>query len=272
MKRRFLIIIVGLISGILVHAQTEVRDTLSERQRAIEALGSVTTESVINNNAVKPAYSLPNQMQPQSAVVIDKIRVKPFLLTPGMATIYGWESGRVVALGNVRSMPGLGAYNSGAIQLQQQFGNLSVFANMNAEKYGFYRSLITRYGISGSVRYDFNPHLAIVAFGSYYGGSHGYVPPAVAEMMSYSTFGGYLDWRINENWGVRAGAQAVQRPGYNTMRVQPIVMPYYKFSNGVEIGVDLGGIIYNAVDNQNKYRNNPTIAPPKSEINLPTRR
>ena len=42
-----------------------------------------------------------------------------------------------------------------------------------------------------------------------------------------------------------------------------MVMPYFKLG-GSDIGIDVGGILYNILVNANGgYRSNPTIAPPK---------
>ncbi len=41
-----------------------------------------------------------------------------------------------------------------------------------------------------------------------------------------SKFGGYLDYQINERWGVQTGVQTVQQVGTNRYQAEPIVTPY----------------------------------------------
>lgn len=70
------------------------------------------------------------------------------------------------------------------------------------------------------------------------------MPPLMLGYYGRSTFGGYVDYHINEHWGVQTGVQTVQQVGTNRYRAEPIVTPYYKINKKVAIGLPVGQILY----------------------------
>ena len=60
----------------------------------------------------------------------------------------------------------------------------------------------------------------------------------------HTKYGGYVDYRLNEHWGIQAGAQTVQQAGTNKYQAEPIVTPYYKLNKKVSIGLPAGQILY----------------------------
>jgi hypothetical protein len=76
--------------------------------------------------------------------------------------------------------------------------------------------------------------------------------------IDYPNFGGFVDYHFGEShWGVKAGAQSYYSLGSRHWETQPILMPYYRTSSGVDLGIDVGGILYNILENCiNKGNNN----------------
>ncbi len=171
-------------------------------------------------------------------------------ITPGQAVPFSWNNGEVVAKGEIRSFYGLMQIESGTIGINQSLGNLSIYAGVMANKYGFYNGLHTQYGVNGILSYQLAPRLSLTAFGEYYLGQPPYMAngmpmsPAMAGFYARSAFGGYVDYQINERFGVEAGAQAVQQLGTNRYEAEPIVTPYVKIGKKVKIGLPVGQILY----------------------------
>lgn len=186
-------------------------------------------------------------------------------MVPGVATFRLWDGGYAVASGSSASYPGLMGIESGSLSFIQQLGNFTFTAYGAADKYGYFRGLQTSYSFGGSLSYRINPKWAITVFGSYSTPLHP-VGMAMAGYMDAPNFGGYATYDINEHWGIHVGAQATRSLVTNRWEAQPIVMPYYKINGKAAIGLDVGGILYNAVknyqDRKSGYRSNPTIGPP----------
>lgn len=196
-------------------------------------------------------FLLSTSLQPN--IAYPKLELPFYSFTPGEATVYGWNSGRIVAHGFSSVYPGLMKIDSGSIVISQNLGNFSFYIGGMANKYGFFRGLHTQYGINGSISYSFNERLSATVFGTYYFGRppsmpNGMpMPPAMIGFYNTSRFGGYVDYEISDHFGVEAGAQAVQRVGTSKYEPEPIVTPYMKIGNGkskVKIGLPVGQIMY----------------------------
>ena len=169
-----------------------------------------------------------------------------FSFHPGQATLFSWGTGGIHAAGSRENLPGLMGIESGSLNFRQQLGNLTLTLFGSAEKYGYYRGLSTIYGFGGSLSYALSDNVGVTLFGSYYT-SAGIKQPAMAGYVSAPVFGGYVDWRIHPHWGVKVGAQSYRSVFNGRWEAQPIAMPYYRTSGGAEIGVDLGGILYQVI-------------------------
>lgn len=189
--------------------------------------------------------SIPNSPADQKEFAIADLSV-----TPGQARPFSWHNGEVVAEGKIQSFYGLMQIESGTIGISQSFGKFSLYAGAIANKYGYYNGLHTQYGVNGILSYQLAPRLTLTAFGEYYFGQPPYMsngmpmPPAMAGFYARSNFGGYIDYQINERFGVEAGAQAVQQLGTNRYEAEPIVTPYVKLGKKVKIGLPVGQILY----------------------------
>lgn len=179
--------------------------------------------------------------------------------TPGVARLSSWSGGDVTVSGGTQEMPGLMKIDSGVLGVSHSVGNWSFYGAGVVNKYGYFRGVHTQWGVTGSASYTFSPSLSFTAFGSYFPGTvpvlGGGLPMSPGMMGYYSTsgFGGYIDKRINENFGVMVGAQMVQNVGMRQFRMEPIVTPYLKFGK-VTVGLPVGQIVNGIVRNQIEKR------------------
>lgn len=185
---------------------------------------------------------------------------------PGFIT--GWNGGALTGSVSSTDLPGLMAIEQGGFMVTQQFGRFTASAYTEAIKYGFFRGFRTSWGFGGELTYQANDRLSFTVFGSYYT-SPGPMSPSMAGFARIPTFGGYADWLISDRWGVKVGAQSYRSMMTGRWETQPIVAPYYRIAPNANIGVDVGGILYNLLKGSSgSYRRaNPTLAPDIPSIN-----
>ncbi len=189
------------------------------------------------------------------------VQIPSLSFIPGQSNLYSWRNGSIIATGAQTAMPGLMHIDNGAIGIFQSYENISLYMGVEANKYGFYQGVHTQYGITGNLSYLLSPHLSFTAYGTYYFGIpptlNGGLPmsPAMLGYYQRSTFGGYINYRINERTGILVGGQAVQQTGTNKYQLEPIVTPYLKVGK-VEIGLPVGQILNGIVRDQNEKKRN----------------
>ncbi len=186
--------------------------------------------------------------------------------TPGAAWLYSGPAGTLYATGGEMHLPGMMAINSGALHFNHDFGPLEVSLFGSATKYGFFRGLETSWGFGGSLSYRFSDRWSITVFGSY-ATATGIMPPGMLGYVDVPRFGGYVDYRFADRWGIRVGAQSYRTSTNGRWETQPIVMPYFKINDKADIGIDVGGILYQVLmqtagDKLGWNRGNPTMPRP----------
>lgn len=193
--------------------------------------------------------------------------LRPFHYSmPTDGRIFIWRSGGIFGSGGSTAMPGLMGIENGSINFIQQAGRFTFTAHADAVKYGYFNGLQTSFGYGGSISYRFSDRVSMTLFGSYYTPLNAsMMTPAIAGYTSITNFGGYVDYRFSDRWGVKVGAQGYRRSDTQGIMVQPVAIPYYKISKNAEIGVDVGGMLYQILRGSGKSSRpmNPTIAPPK---------
>lgn len=257
MKRKQLLTLLLAVIPLACFSRTELHDSISFGQNKFEGIsmeGVVEPDSIsgVRNTeeyhyeyapALYPLFSYPFS-QPNAMQIPD------FNFTPGQASLFNWNGGAIVATGGTRSFPGLMQIDNGELGIYQSAGNFSFHVGGMVNKYGYFNGLHTQYGLNGSISYQFTPRLSATLFGEYYFGqpprmANGMpMPPAMIGYYGRSTFGGYIDYRVNERWGVQTGVQTVQQVGTNRYNAEPIVTPYYRISKKVAIGLPVGQILY----------------------------
>ncbi len=189
------------------------------------------------------------------------LQIPSLSFMPGQSNLYSWRNGSIMATVAEMDLPGLMHIDNGAIGISQSYENISLYLGVAANKYGFYQGLHTQYGITGNLSYYFSPHISFTAYGTYYFG----VPPTLngvlpmsPGMLGYyqrSTFGGYINYRINDRSGILVGGQAVQQTGTNRYQFEPVVTPYFKVGK-VVIGLPVGQILNGIIREQTDRRRN----------------
>ena len=250
-----------------VSAETpdSIRVTVPENMSQGSILAAPLPDSVAHYEAA-PSHRLPpplfdGNIGPQDSGD-SPFAIAPLSFYPGAATIAGWNSGAIYATGARSEYPGLAAVETGSLNFLQQFGRFSLSAHGDAIKTGYFRGLDTQWGFGGALSYQFNPNLSLTLFGNYVTGSS-IANPAIRETLSVPSFGGYLNWRAGERWGVKVGARAQRSYVTRNMEVRPIVMPYVKIGAS-ELGIDLVDILYQIITTASARRHhapNPTIGP-----------
>lgn len=171
---------------------------------------------------------------------------------PGHVSPFSWRSGNIFVSGETTHYPGLMNIDSGAIGVFQRFGDFSLSASGIVNNYGYFRGVHTQYGLNGNMSYRFSHNISATVFGTYYFGTPpvmgGGLPisPAMVGYYGASSFGGHIDYRVNDNFGVQVGVQTVQQIGTDHYRMEPIVTPYVKVGK-IGIGLPIGQIIHGLI-------------------------
>lgn len=214
---------------------------------------------------------LRSRLHSGSAPVMRAVRppVLPSFDFSGLASpsLFSWRGGSLSAASSAISLPGMMGMESGRLNLNQRFGNLSLTFWGGADHYGYFHGMQTSWAFGGQLDYRINDRWSLTLFGEYYSPLHP-LTPGMAGYMNVPRFGGYASYEINDRWGVSVGAQAQRSLVTNRWEAQPIVMPYYKINDDVKIGVDVGGILYNMARDWIEGSNggpigSPVIAPPR---------
>ena len=171
----------------------------------------------------------------------------------GSPGLFSWRNGSIILSEESVSYPGLMQVDTGAIGVYQGVGNFDFYLGAVANKYGWYRGLKTQYGLTGSFSYRLTPKLAFKIYGTYYLGApprmaNGLpMPPSMLGCYGYTKFGGYMNYDINDRFGVQMGGQIVKRAYLDTYELEPIATPYIKIGSGkkkIGIGLPVGQILY----------------------------
>ncbi len=266
--KHILALIIGLLIPAAAAAQHHERD---DNNVSTELPPPASSGMLLNGNATSsplPGYYYPS-VRPDwdrplwrpsfefssNAITVDRA---------GIAPIAMWGTGGLMAMGARQSLPGLMGHEHGALTFTQMLGPLSLTASATADKYGYYRGLQTVYGLSGTATYTINETFGLTLFGSYYA-RNPYMGAAMMPYVSSTNFGGFMSVNFSDHFGVDVGAQSTYRPYARGWHTQPIVMPYYRTDSGAKIGIDIGGLLLEVIDNASGRRNkavNPTIGPP----------
>lgn len=251
------ILLISAIIPLQLSSQTEPVDTITYGMESSvhPKVEQLTTQDSIDrqeypasfapyfNPTLDPSFVF----RPVRPVVIDT-QIRPPI--SGEASIFYWNSGEMTASGGIRQFPGMMQIECASIGIRQDTGNFSFYIGGTANKYGYYGGVHTQYGIDGNVTYRLTAGISLTAFGNYYFGqppvmANGMpMPPSMIGYFARSTFGGYLDYRINDHWGIQTGAQTVRQIGTNRYEAEPIVTPYYKINKKIAIGLPVGQILY----------------------------
>ena len=154
---------------------------------------------------------------------------------------------------------------SGALNLRQDFGALSLHIHGDVSKYGHFCGLDTRWGFGGDITYRFNDKWSITAFGGYFSGG-GMPQPALAGYYDTPSIGAFLDYRFARKWGVRMGMRSERSMLSGQWEPRPMLEPYFMLG-GQSIGIDVGGILYELLRSKKDWGpRTPTVGPPVQKL------
>lgn len=236
----------------------------SLRQEKLELIRQLTDSTT---TSLLPYSSSSEPLPPRYVPTMDMSI--PVYKTPGQFNL--WKGANLSVMGDQTSMPGLMGINSGALAFRQDYGRLHFTTLGIANKYWMpsmtvgVPTLLTQYGVDGTVSYDLSKILTLYAFGSYYT-INPLVGPAVSPYAYTTQYGGYADIQLHKNFGVDTGVRRYLNPITGQWVTDPIVSPYIKFNNGQKLGVDVGhllkDIIWGKQSHQYVPRGPVRMAPP----------
>lgn len=195
---------------------------------------------------IVPPYSditLPSGITPTAPQLFSDFQAKP---------LSAWGGGVAYGFSSTNNLPGLGNFRSTSIGIKQQFGRFTVTGAISGYKYHINRNTYNDYGISGRVSYQINPHFSVSVYGNY-SVNHVQESPASAPYTNSSCFGGSVHYHASETFGAEMGVRRVFDPEQNKWKTVPVVEPTVNVG-GCEVGIDVGGIIYDIIDNNNKKK------------------
>ena len=211
---------------------------------------------------VAPSYSDILMMKSLSsseflAMPITPLTPMPFATEPPLANKYdASHSGsmsmevskylKFTAVGTYRSYIGLMDVQSVSGNMQYSFGAINMQGALIANRYHYYRGIISQYGISGQIVYSFNPNLSATIFGTYYN-TNPFISMAAFPFVPTTSYGGYMTVGNNSfymNLGVERRYNTFERK----METVPIISPAFKISNKVTVELPLGDLVKHVVE------------------------
>ena len=271
--RTLLTLALAILATTTLPAQTELPDSVAVPRTGtpppaatVPGTPGMTTAPAAPSEAEGTAYDRRTPTgQALPPVNAAALTYPSFRFTPGVAPIYSWGSGSIYAAGGRTSMPGLMGLEQGSLNLQQNFGSLSIGLYAGASKYGYFRGLDTSWNFGADATYRFNDKLSLTVFGGY-ATSGGLPQPAIAGFYDVPSIGAFLDYRFAEKWGVRMGVHSERSMLTGRWETRPMVEPYFMLF-GQPLGIDVGGILYELLRSKNDWGpHNPTIAPPVQKL------
>ncbi len=224
--KRLRIFILATLSALTVVAEN--RDslpldskTIIENRLDIDTIVSQNGLSFQNQSQAAPAATILNSV-PLSMPVL-----RPALFLPG--NIASWTGGGLYSVVSHEHMPGLMTIERGGFNVGQQIGDFSFSAYVEALHYGTYYGLRRQTGAGISLTYRISPTIGVTLYGSLYS-RPGIMNPAMAGYTYSSAAGGYVDWRISDRFGVKAGGRVERNMATNQWRAQPTLEPYVRIN------------------------------------------
>ena len=142
--------------------------------------------------------------------------------------------------GSQTTIPGIGRVNQVSIFYQRQLNAFfDINAGINAVKFNLPYSIGQSFGMFGSLTYHPNEVFRIKIFGAY--------SPNSRYNFNNIYYGTTIGYDFTDRFGMEVGIQRYYdiQKGW---QITQIVTPYYKF-NKFSIGIDMGGMIYNMIQN-----------------------
>ena len=129
-----------------------------------------------------------------------------------------------------QGLPSIGeARNVGVMYTQRLNDFITVTGGVYAAKYNVYGVRFNDLGAKGKLSFRINDRMKINMFGTY-SVYNGYgMTPASQLFMNQNSYGGTLEFKISDSFGIEAGAEREFNPMTRKWETHPIIMPvFYK--------------------------------------------
>lgn len=173
-----------------------------------------------------------------------------------------WQGGAVVGSSFRTTMPALMSLQNASVGVVQNVGNLTLTADVSADRYLLWRGTRTAYSLSGAATYRFNDQWSATVFGRY-SSNHGFYSMAAFPYMGTSGYGGFVTF-MGETVGMDLGVERYYDTFARRWVTSPIITPKVRFSEKFTLELPIGPLIKDVIDNavfNRKERMGPMIMP-----------
>ena len=127
-----------------------------------------------------------------------------------------------------QGLPSIGeARNAGVMYTQRLNDFITVTGGVYAAKYNVYGVRFNDLGAKGRLSFRINDRMKINMFGTY-SVYNGYgMTPASQLFMNQNSYGGTLEFKISDSFGIEAGAEREFNPMTRKWETHPIIMPVF---------------------------------------------
>ena len=176
--------------------------------------------------------------------------------------VASWRGGGVVGSSFRTTMPGLMSVADASVGVVQGVGNLTLNANVSADRYLLWRGTRTFYNVSGALSYRFNDNWSATVFGRY-SSNRSFFSMAAMPYMGTSGYGGFVTF-MGETVGIDVGVERYYDTFARRWVTSPIITPKIKVAEKFTIELPVGWMVKEILDNavhNRKKRGGPMIMP-----------
>ena len=153
-----------------------------------------------------------------------------------------WENGKLIGSYSFNTLPALGNIARANLAISQTFGRVTVTGGISGEKNHIGPFLYNNFGVFGDLNWQINDKFNLNVFGTYF--SHPQHIPAAMPFAGGQSYGATVGYNVNDRFRMEAGVQRSYDPFSRRWETVPVFIPSFKLNNGAEIGLDVGGILY----------------------------
>ena len=233
-----------LCSTSTLYAQKEVTNEPISTKKAPVLLETKDSPKEIRN---LDYADFPNQVKTVENLTInerttDRMRVSPSLhytIDSNKAdTLRFLKDGYFYGTSSLMEYPGMMNVRSTSGVFQYNLKNASFAIQLMANRYSFFRSVKSQYGVAANFTYAFSPNVSMTVFGQYYN-MNPYFSMGTFPYIPTSRYGGYVTF-WNNRWGIDLGAERRYDSFRRTWNFVPIITPKYKISKHVILELPVG--------------------------------
>ena len=167
-----------------------------------------------------------------------------------------WENGKLIGSYSFNSFPALGNIARANLAISQTFNRVTVTGGISGEKNHIGPFLYNNFGVFGNLNWQINDKFSIDVFGTYF--YHPQHIPAALPFAGGRSYGATVGYNVSDRFSMEAGVRRSFDPFSHRWETVPIFVPSFKLGNGAEIGLDIGGILYQilhtiSLDNDTNY-------------------